>query len=148
MPRHQADALAQRLFKIQRAVHRPGSDFLYPVAHADRVGQFVDAFLPDHGAVHVGQQHFLAPPACRLHHQIKAKRLQILPDLPTIIGDHVQVEFSRFARRQPARLAPAPGIAQGLDGGGVQIAAARMGDQRGDKHRRAFRVVFRRQNGA
>src|SRR3984893_16682375 len=37
---------------------------------ADEIGQFVDAFLADHGGIHVGQQKLLAPGGPRLHHDV------------------------------------------------------------------------------
>ena len=39
---------------------------------ADVIGQFVDAFLADHGGIHVGQEELLAPVGGRLHHHIDA----------------------------------------------------------------------------
>ena len=37
---------------------------------AGEIRQFVDAFLPDHGGIHVGQQKLLAPDAPGLHHDV------------------------------------------------------------------------------
>ena len=54
-------ALEQCALEIELAVHRPGRDRADMIAHARHLGQLVDAFLLDHGAVHVGQQHLLAP---------------------------------------------------------------------------------------
>ena len=38
----------------------------------DVVGEFVDAFLFDHGGVHVGQKQLLAPVGGGLHHDVDA----------------------------------------------------------------------------
>ena len=50
------------------------------VLHADMIGELVDAFLADHGRIHVGQKKFLAPRRDRLHdnvdRQVAARRLQ------------------------------------------------------------------------
>ena len=37
---------------------------------AGKIGQFVDAFLADHGGIHVGEKQLLAPCGPRLHHDI------------------------------------------------------------------------------
>ncbi len=38
---------------------------------ADIIGEFVDAFLADHGGIHVGQKQLLAAAGDRLHHDVK-----------------------------------------------------------------------------
>jgi hypothetical protein len=48
--------------------------------------KLVDAFLPDHGAVHVGQQHLLAPPFGGLGHHVHALGLQAVPDAVRFFG--------------------------------------------------------------
>jgi hypothetical protein len=42
------------------AVHRAGRDRGDLVLQADFGGKFVDAFLADHGGIHIGDQQFLA----------------------------------------------------------------------------------------
>ena len=56
----QRDALAQRRFEGDLAVHGAGGDRGDLVLQADFGGKFVDAFLADHGRIHVGDQQFLA----------------------------------------------------------------------------------------
>jgi hypothetical protein len=66
------------------------------------------------------------PSACRIR-----------PDLPAVAGHAPQVEFGRDAGVQPARLAPAPGVAQRLDNGAVQSDwGGGIGQKRGDEHGR------------
>ena len=48
------DALAQCWFKGNLAIHRTGGDRRHPFLQSDFVGEFVDAFLVDHGRIHVG----------------------------------------------------------------------------------------------
>ena len=43
------------------------------VLHADMIGELVDAFLADHGRIHVGQKKRLATAARRLHHDIDGR---------------------------------------------------------------------------
>jgi hypothetical protein len=43
---------------------------------AGEVGQLVDAFLSDHGQIHVGEQQLLAAVGLRLHHHIDGKFTQ------------------------------------------------------------------------
>ena len=53
---------------------------------AGEIGQLVDAFLADHGGIHVGQQKPLAPDAGRLHdnvdRQVAARLAQAGFDAP------------------------------------------------------------------
>ena len=42
------------------------------VFEVHEVGQFVDAFLSDHGGIHVGEEKLLAPASGRLHHYVDA----------------------------------------------------------------------------
>ena len=66
----QRDALAQRRLEFDFAAHRafgdPGDMRLQP----GEIGQFVDAFLADHGGIHVGQKKLLAPDRSRLHDNV------------------------------------------------------------------------------
>ena len=95
-------------------------------------GQLVDAFLPDHGAVHIGQQQTLAPPLGRLHRHVDAHALQILPDLPAVFGHLGHAELGRDAQIQPARFTAAPGVAQRFDQRGFQDRPGGIGQQGDD----------------
>ncbi len=52
-PRQQRHPFAQRASEIEFALHRPLGDFGDLRLDPGVVGQFVDAFLPDHGRIHV-----------------------------------------------------------------------------------------------
>ena len=56
----QRDALAQGRLEGDLAIHRARGDGGDVILEADLVGQFVDAFLVDHGRIHVGDQDLLA----------------------------------------------------------------------------------------
>ena len=66
-PLSSADARVERLFEIEFAVHRPRRDGADLGLEPERIGQFVDAFLLDHGRIHVGDEELLA--AMRGRHQ-------------------------------------------------------------------------------
>ena len=66
----QRDALAQRRLEFDLAAHRAFGDRSDMRLEAGEVGQFVDAFLADHGGIHVGQQKLLAPVGLRLHDNV------------------------------------------------------------------------------
>jgi len=102
-------------------------------ADASFGGQFIDAFLFDHGRVHIGEQHFLLPPCLWLDHQINPLALQVFPDIPAIIGHMGQAKFSGFAARQPNRSFATPRVAECVDKGGFE--PFRTGDKGGCEHR-------------
>ena len=61
-------ALAQGWLEGDLAAHGPLGDRRDLLLQANRVGEFVDAFLRDHGGIHVGQEQPLAPVrSCRQH---------------------------------------------------------------------------------
>jgi hypothetical protein len=84
--RQQGDAGDQGLVEIQLSVHGAGGDGGDARADAGDIGQLVNAFLLDHGRIHVGQQHRLAPAGGRLDDKVEALRLQDFPDRPEIGG--------------------------------------------------------------
>ena len=55
-------AFAQGGFEIQLAIHRPRGDGRDMGANTGHITQFIDTFLLDHRAVHVGDQQAFAPP--------------------------------------------------------------------------------------
>ena len=62
-PAEQGDPLAERAGEIQFALHRALGDRGDLRLDPGIIGEFVDAFLPDHGRIHVGdEQRFLARP--------------------------------------------------------------------------------------
>ncbi|SDG47064.1 tRNA dimethylallyltransferase [Pelagibacterium luteolum] len=57
----QGDAGVEGGFKIEFAAHRAFGDLGDLGLEAERVGEFVDAFLLDHGGIHVRDEELLAP---------------------------------------------------------------------------------------
>ena len=57
----QRDALAQRRLEFDFAAHRAFGDAGDMRLQPGEIGQFVDAFLADHGGIHVRQKKLLAP---------------------------------------------------------------------------------------
>ena len=57
----QRDALAQRRLELDFAAHRAFGDGGDMRLQPGEIGQFVDAFLADHGGIHVGEKKLLAP---------------------------------------------------------------------------------------
>ena len=66
----QRDALAQRRLELDLAAHRAFGDLGDMRLQPGEIGQFVDAFLADHGGIHVGEKKLLAPERCRLHDNV------------------------------------------------------------------------------
>ena len=69
----QRDALAQRRLERDLAAHRALGDRRHMGLQADIIRELVDAFLPDHGGIHVGDEQPLAPAAERLHDDIERR---------------------------------------------------------------------------
>ncbi len=61
----QRDALAQRRLESDLAAHGALGDRRDPALEAGIIGEFVDAFLADHGGIHVGDEQLLAPAVVR-----------------------------------------------------------------------------------
>ena len=59
IPFSRATRSRKRRLESDLAVHGSGGDGGDMILDADLVGQFVDAFLVDHGRIHVGDQDFL-----------------------------------------------------------------------------------------
>lgn len=81
----QRDALAQRRLEFDLAAHRPLGDRGDMVLQPDEAGEFVDAFLADHGRIHVGEKKLLAPGRGRLHHDVDR---QIVAGGAEPVGEH------------------------------------------------------------
>ena len=67
-----SSATRSRKRRLERdlAAHRAFGDGGDMRLEADEIGKFVDAFLTDHGGIHVGDQQHLAPMCQRLHHDV------------------------------------------------------------------------------
>ena len=86
----QRDALAQRRLELDLAAHGAFGDFSDMRLQPGEIGQFVDAFLADHGGIHVGEKKLLAPERRRLHdnvdRQVAAGLAQAVFDRPDVIA--------------------------------------------------------------
>ena len=95
----QRDALAQCRLEFDLAAHGALGDRRDAIFQAGIVGQFVDAFLADHGGIHVGDSSFLRRPVLRLHDDID--RL-VADDVAQIAGEVLAGE--RVLRRRGLRV--------------------------------------------
>jgi hypothetical protein len=66
-------ALAQRRFEGDLAAHGPLGDGRDMILEADEIGELVDAFLADHGGIHVGEEQALHAPRGGLHDDVDGK---------------------------------------------------------------------------
>ncbi len=109
--------------------------------HPDQIGELIDAFLPDHGRIHVGEKKLLAPDADRLHDdvdgQVAAKLAEPLLDGVTV-GFEVTVGAERDIDRDPVEQ-PVRGRglrqhgAGAVDDGRIERGIVGVADQRGDE---------------
>ena len=100
----QRDALAQRRLELDLAAHGALGNGGHMRLHPDEIGELVDAFLADHGGIHVGEKKLLAPEADRLHddidRQVAAQLAEPLLDGVTV-GFEVTVGAERDIDRDP-----------------------------------------------
>ena len=66
----QRDALAQRRLELDFAAHRAFGDGGDLRLQSGKIGQFVDAFLADHGGIHVGDEKASCAEGGRLHDNV------------------------------------------------------------------------------
>jgi hypothetical protein len=138
----QRDALAQRRLELDLAAHRAFGDPGDMRLEAGEVRQFVDAFLADHGGIHVGQKKLLAPGGLRLHdnvdRQIAARLAQAVLDGADVAALEGRMALERDIDRnfveQPSRGAGRrQDGARAVDHGGVERGVGGVADQRGDE---------------
>ena len=133
----QRDALAQRRFELDLAAHRAFGDGGDMRLQAGEIGQFVDAFLADHGGIHVGQKKLLAPERGRLHdnvdRQVAARLAQAGFDRLDVVAAF-KGNIDRHFVEQPLRV---PGRGQNgqraIDDRGVERGVGGIADERGDE---------------
>jgi len=77
----QGDTLAQSRFEIDLAAHGALGDGGDMLLQADEGGELVDAFLADHGRIHVGEEQRLAAGGRRLDDDVDRGTIQSNPDL-------------------------------------------------------------------
>ena len=139
----QRDALAQGRLEGDLAVHRARGDGGDMILDADLVGQFVDAFLVDHGRIHVGDAGFSCGalrPAGRRRRPARrpARRAGAAVDLGGI-GRLRQGKIAGNAFGQPANSACADRPRGHIRKRRRQSAVGGTGNQRGDERHGKFR---------
>ncbi len=105
------------------------------VLEPDEIGQFIDAFLADHGRIHVGEEQPLGPAGDRLHHDVEGEAgkgaaqvvgeqavVGIPPRCERNVGGDARVENRRGTGAGQSRRG-------GGDGVGGQNRIVRMGDE-------------------
>ena len=75
------------------------------------LGEFVDAFLLDHGAVHVGQKHLLAP-SFGGQNTRSTPMPRNFARVGSVAGQDGEGNSAASSGAQPGRVAPAPGVAK------------------------------------
>lgn len=135
----QRDAFTERRFERDLPAHGTLGDCGDMVFQADEIGEFVDAFLLDHGRIHVGEEKTLAPVSGLLHDDVDRCARNGIPQplfqgrdgfaarKGQIQGDTVCEHASLDGPRQ--RIARAP-YQRRVDGGG-----RRGGNERGDERK-------------
>ncbi len=110
----------------------------------DKIGQLVDAFLADHGGIHVGQKKLLAPGDRRLHHdidrQVPARFAQAVSCGGDILAAVAERDVGGDFVEQPVR-GPGRGQkgARAVDHRAIECGIGRMADQCGDEGHRNSR---------
>ena len=86
----QRNALAQRRLELDLAAHGAFGDRGDMRLQPGEIGELVDAFLADHGGIHVGEKKLLAPGALRLHddvdRQVAARLAQAAGRCADVVG--------------------------------------------------------------
>src|ERR1700759_2557483 len=112
----------------------------------DKVGKLVDAFLADHGGIHVGQKKLLAPCRDRLHdnidRQVAARRAEPVGDgADVVLAAYRCIEgnIGRDLVPQPVRWpSRRQHSARPVEDGGLERGVVGIADQRGDERHRVI----------
>ena len=100
----QADALAQRGLELDLAAHGAFGDRGDLLLQAEFGGELVDAFLADHGGIHVGDEQALGAAVGLLHHDVDRRvegDAQFLGDRLLVAGVGGEADVGGDAGRQP-----------------------------------------------
>ncbi|GAA0005708.1 hypothetical protein BRDID11002_57110 [Bradyrhizobium diazoefficiens] len=135
------NALAQRRLELDLAAHCAFGDGGDMGLHPDEICELVDAFLADHGGIHVGEKKLLAPDAGWLHddvdRQVAAKLAQPLFDGVTVAFEvtvGAEGNIDRNPVEQPVRGRRLRQHGAGaVDDGRVERGTIGIADQRGDQ---------------
>ena len=108
---------------------------------SDEIGQFVDAFLPDHGGIHVGEKKLLAPARALLHDDVEAKAFERCAQ-PCLddrgLGVQLEGNIDGDAGGElDRRLRPVQRLGGARQRHGAESGLVGIGDQRGDMRHRA-----------
>ena len=160
----QRDALAQRRLELDLAAHRALGNGGDVRLQAGKIRQFVDAFLADHGGIHVGEKKLLAPQRLRLHdnvdRQVAARLAQAgamapMSSLPAKGMSTATSSNSHCAGPGEGRMARAPSttVLSSAGSAGLQMSVATRDMQcefagRGQQGRAYRRADRQRQVGA
>src|ERR1700743_2468974 len=133
----QRDAFAQCGLEFDFAAHRALGDGSDMCLEADIVGEFVDAFLTDHGGIHVGQQKLLAPERLGLHDnvdwQIAARLTQAAFDSANILAAS-EGDVDGDLDEHPLCVAGrGKNGARAVDHRAIERGVGRIADERGDE---------------
>ena len=109
-PFEQGDTLAQRAFELQLATHCPLGNVGNAILDPGEIGQFVDAFLPDHGRIHVGDEQprhlYLMRSATSRSHWAKCSVEDAVRRDASPCGssqlEHIATEIEHLPQAQPA----------------------------------------------
>ena len=119
----QRDALAQRRLELDLAAHRALGDRGDMGLQPDEIGEFVDAFLADHGGIHVGEKKLLAPEADWLHDDVDR---QVAAKLAQPLLDGVTVALGYCAPKGMSTATPSNSQCAGRAGGSTARAPSTM----------------------
>ena len=137
-PFKQGDALAQRGRERDLTAHRPFGDGGDMRLEADKIGKLVDAFLLDHGRIHVGEEQPLAAVCDRLHDHVDGRAGECIADG---VGQAAAVEMratryrnvGRDPLRQPRRCLGGRQPARNAGQRAPRSAPARRGQRSGSQ---------------
>ena len=121
-----SSATRSRKRRLERdlAAHRAFGDGGDMRLEADEIGQFVDAFLADHGGIHVGDQQLLAPMRHRLHHDVEFA-VQCVAQLSASLRGSVRCRCEGDVGRDPGRAIAVLGIGSSVRARKLFVGKAR-----------------------
>jgi tRNA dimethylallyltransferase len=104
---------------------------------SDEVREFVQAFLPDHGGIHVGEKEPLAPPGGGLHHGVDrcvadGLAQAVRREAVVVFAGRGKGDVDGDPRRQPVRLAAGAERPGGAPCQRLEARQGPVGDQGGD----------------
>ena len=135
-PGEQRDAFCQRRLEGDLAAHGALGDGSDAGLLADEIRELVEAFLADHGGIHVGEEQPLAPSRRRLHddvdrHVADDSRSRCAVTRSSLPAAGVKGMSTAIAGRKPMRRAAAERVARRAPRA-LRIRQVTAGDQGGD----------------